>query len=160
MNEVHLQAPKLPNPQVLFIASLSNGQTIVEGKGEWCWADGLKSPWNRLVRYAAENELNITSISLFTTSGATFTMPPMGGKPRFKGYTNQTPEETPIDFEVKRFLARDLDVSIQNNVGSVDKTEIAEFYTIAEAIYKDFTLQLWVNELNTRNSWVVMKKNK
>jgi hypothetical protein len=33
-------------------------------------------------------------------------------------------------------------------------------YDDAEAIYKDFVIQLWVDELNNNHSWVVVKMNK
>lgn len=158
MKNPELQLPQLPDPTVSFIASLSNGETIVEGKGDYSWEPGLKSPWNRLIRYSAEKKLTITSVSLFTPGGATYTLPPSGGKPRFNGFTNLTAEEQPIDFEVKRFIAQEMNVGIHLKKTTVENAVIAEFYTIAEAIYKDHVLQLWVDELNTRHSWVVSRK--
>lgn len=158
MDKLELQLPPLPNPQVGFIASLSDGQTIVENKGDWCWLEGLKSPWQRLVRYTAENKLLITSLSLYTPLGTTFTLPTIGGKPRFKGYTNLTPEEQPIDYEVKRFIAQEHDVGVKMKKAEVKKTAIEEFYTIAEAIYKEHILQIWVSEINLNHSWTVYKK--
>lgn len=161
MNEtITLQAPKLPDPKVFFIASLSNGEIIVENRGDWCWVDGLKSPWNRLIRYVAEKDLVINSLSLSTPEGKTYTMPPAGGKPRFKGYTNRTPDEVPMYYEVKRYLARDMDVGIKNGKGRIEGVAVAEFYTYAEAIYRDFSIQLWVDELDQRHSWVVFNKIK
>lgn len=158
MDNLELDLPQLPNPQVCFIASLSNGETYTEGKGDYAWLPGLKSPWNRLVRYSAENKLTITSISLFTPGGATYTLPPAGGKPRFKAFTELTPEEKPIDFEVKRFIARNIDVGVANKKAEVKNWAVEEFYTIAEAIYKDHVLQIWVDEINNRHSWTVYKK--
>lgn len=155
-----LQAPKLPEPKVQFIASLSNGETIIEGKNDWCWIDGQKSPWNRLIRYSVDKKLTITSLSLYTPSGATYTLPPIGRKAKFAGYSNRSENEIPVDFEVKRFIARDMKIAGIKNDLKIEKVNILEFYTIAEAIYKNFTLQLWVDENNQKNSWSVIKVNK
>lgn len=160
MNDLNLKTPKLPDPQVFFIASLSDGQTIVEGTGDYKWVDGLMSPWNRLVRYTVENKLRINSLSLGIPGGQTVTIPTMGGKPRFKGYVDRTEAEKPLDYEVKRFLARDMDVVAHSGNLDVKKTQISEFYTFAEAIYGNFTIQVWVNELNPKHTWVVFKLNK
>lgn len=159
MNTLHVKAPPLPNPKVSFIASLSNGQTVIEHKGHYAWIDGQPSPWQRLIKYTIENKLTINSLSLFTPHGATYTIPPAGGKPKFTGY-NKKDEVKPIDFEVKRFLAREMTIGAKDNKAEVEKTDIAEFYTIAEAIYPDFILQLWVDELDPRHSWVVIKGGK
>lgn len=146
----------LPEPKVCFIASLSNGETITEGKGEWCWTkDGRPSPWNRLIRYAIDKKATITSLSLFTPGGATFTIPPVG-KARFTGYAKETTK--PLDYQVGRHLIRDMDVGAHGNDVEVKDVQVIEFYTYAEAIYADFSIQLWVNELNPLHSWVVYKK--
>lgn len=146
---------ELPVPKVCFIASLANGETIIEGKREWAWKKGVNSPWNRLIRYALDKKTSITSLSLLTPHGVTFTIPPMGGKPRFTGYTNT---EKPIDYHVGRHLIRDMDVGLKGKVANIEHTEIQEFYTYAEAFYKDFSVQLWVDEINPVHSWVVIKQ--
>lgn len=158
METINLQAPELPEPQIVFFATLSNGETCVEGRGKWTWITGEPSPWNRLVRYAIENKVTITSLSLFTPHGASFTVPTAGGKPRFRGFADEKAEK-PLDYEVKRFLARDMDVGVTGKKAEIEGVQIAEFYTIAEAIYKDYTIQVWVNELNHRHSWVAVKRN-
>lgn len=160
MNTLQVQAPQLPNPQIYFIASLSNGETIVENKGDWCWVDGLKSPWNRLIRYTAEKDITINSLSLGSPLGTTWTLPILSGKPRFRGYTGLQEAEKPIDYEVKRFIARDMDVGISQGTARIKKTVISEFYTIAEAIFKDHILQLWVSEANLNLSYMVYKQLK
>ena len=145
----------LPEPQIRFIASLANGETITEGKGEWCWTkDGRPSPWNRLIRYAIDKKTSITSLSLLTPGGAVFNIPPMGGKPRFTPYANAL--EKPIDYQVGRHLIRDMDVGVKNKITTIERVDIQEFYTFAEAFYKDYSVQLWVNELNPLHSWVVI----
>ena len=37
-----------------------------------------------------------------------------------------------------------------------EKAKISEWFTTIEAIYKDYKLQLWVDELDTRNCWVLV----
>lgn len=147
----------LPDPRVSFTASLSNGEIIVENKGDWCWVDGLKSPWQRLIRYAVEKKLAITSLSLITPNGQILTLPPIG-KAHFVAYVGIPEADRPLDFEVKRYLAREMSANGAKGTVEIESVAIKEFYTIAEAIYKDFTLQLWVNELNPANSWTVYKK--
>lgn len=150
---------KLPEPKISFIACLSNGEIAVENKTPWEWIDNSPSPWNRLIRYAAKKKVNITSVSLLLPNGKTLTLPLASGKSRFIGYANITPEEKPLDFEVKRYLERAMQGTAQNGVATIEKVGIREFYTIAEAIYKDFTLQLWVSELGDLHSYVVIKKH-
>jgi len=158
MDRLELQLPPLPDPQIFFISSLSNGETIIEGRGDYSWKPGIKSPWNRLVRYSAEKKATIISLSLCTPGGATFTFPPISGKPRFKAFTELTPEERPLDFEVKRFIAQEMNVGINKKKTTITDNAVAEFYTIAEAIYKDFSIEIWVNELNIKHSWTVYKR--
>jgi hypothetical protein len=156
MQELQVQAPQLPEPKVFFIASLSNGETVVEGRGVWYWANEIPSPWNRLIRYTVEKKLTINSLSLSTPHGAVFTIPTAGGRPRFRGFADDKALK-PLDYEVKRYLARDMDIGIVDKKAEIEGVEIAEFYTIAEAIYKDYSVEVWVNELNPRLSWTVVK---
>lgn len=159
MNEIQIQSPELPEPKVFFIVALSNGEMAVENRGKWCWEKGKPSPWNRLIRFAVENKLTINSLSLSTPHGVTYTLPIAGGRPRFRGFADEKAQK-PLDYEVKRFLARDMGIVATGNVGEVEKVEVAEFYTIAEAIYKEYTVQVWVSELNQKNSYTVVKKHK
>jgi hypothetical protein len=50
-----------------------------------------------------------------------------------------------------------MDIGIVDKKAEIEGVEIAEFYTIAEAIYKDYSVEVWVNELNPRLSWTVVK---
>lgn len=148
---------QLPEPKVNFLASLSNGETIIEGRDGWEWRDGEKSPWNRLIEYTVKNNLVITSVSLLLPRGrGVVTLPPISNKSRFVGYQN-VPQ--PIDFEVGRYLGRDISGTAEGNVAHIENVVIKEFYTILSAYYKDHILQVWVSELQNYKSWVVLKNN-
>ena len=51
--------------KIQWTASLSNGETLFEGKGEYKdIQDGRKSPMQRLFKYVADYGLSITSFGL------------------------------------------------------------------------------------------------
>lgn len=139
------------NHNVLFQVSLSNGETFFEGKGNYQDLPGLPSPWQRLIRYTAENKLLITSLSLYTKDGRTFNLPSSGRDPKFRPFALA---DKPIDFNVCRYMAREHDI-VDNKV---QNTEVSEWFTVAEAIYPDYKLQLWVDERNTKNAWTLLVK--
>jgi hypothetical protein len=145
---------QLPDPHIHFVASLSDGQTIIEGKGDWQWfPDGRPSPWNRLVRYTAEQGLAITSLSLVAPDGQIYNFPPAGKKAKFEGYADRVSADKPLDYTVRRHIAHEI-----SGVGrQVTNIKAVEFYTIAVAIYPTFELQLWVDENDHRKSWTVVK---
>lgn len=145
----------LPLPKINFIVSLSNGETIIEGKGDYQWLnDGRKSPWQRLIRYTVENKLLITSLSLYSADGRVYTLPPSGKFAKFKGYADRGEKDKPIDYHVERFLARDTHGVMEGGKATMTGSLVAEFYTKAIAYYPGYQLELWVDELDTRNSWV------
>lgn len=158
MQTLQVKAPKLPEPRVFFVASLSDGTVVTEGRNGWEWIDGQPSPWTRLITHTAKNNISINSVSLATPDGASFTLPPMTGKPRFTGYAGIKPEERPFDYDVSRRLIRDMDVGVINDRAEIEKSTIKEFYTYVTAFYKDFNVELWVNEMDLRSSWLVLKR--
>lgn len=137
---------------VLWQVSLSNGENFFEEKGEYKEIPGLPSPWQRLNKHIAENNLLITSLSLYTQDGRTFNLPSSGRDPKFRPFALA---DKPIDYNVSRYMSRELDVV--NN--EVIKAVPSDWFTVAEAIYPDHKLQIWVDEKNTRNSWVLVVKN-
>ena len=133
--------------RICWQVSLSTGETFFENKGRFEEIAGELSPWQKLQKYLAEAGAEITSLSLFTEDGRTFNLPSAGKNPKFQEFTGL---EKPIDFQVWRKLASDIcdgKVKIDGN---------SEFYTVAEAVYPDYKLQLWVDELNIRNCWVLV----
>lgn len=141
--------------KVKFKVSLSNGQTFYEGKTPFEEISGQKSPWQRLIQYTVDNKCDITSLSLYTDDGKTFNLPSNGKNPRFREFANQ--KEKPIDFDVRRAIAYEQNVIRQDNkvIPTSDK-RLADFYTIAVAIYPSYSLQLWVDEQDPRNCWVLV----
>lgn len=117
--------------------SLSNGETLHEGKGNYKEVKGEVSPTQRLYKYIEENNLTITSLSLYTDSGYTYNLHSLGTNPQFHIFNRG---EKPIEYKVFRQLG--------TNVGNK-----SDLYTVAQATYKHFSLQLWVDENNPKNCW-------
>lgn len=140
---------------VKFKVSLSNGETHYEGKGQFQEIPNELSPWNKLINYTIQKKCLITSLSLYTDDGRTFNLPSLGKSPKFREFSNI---DKPIDFNLFRKIASDMDaIRIKERI-EVGNKEVTDWYTVAEAIYKDYRLQIWVDEFNTKNSWVLVKK--
>lgn len=142
--------------KVQFKISLSNGETLYENKGPLQEIPNEKSPWQKAIDYTISNNCVITSLSLFTEDGHTFNLPSLGKNPKFREFANL--QEKPIDFNVSRKIAteRNMEKYPDGSVVQVSAQRISEHYTIAEAIYSSYSLQLWVDELDPRNSWVLV----
>lgn len=128
---------------VLFRASLSNGETFTEDKD--IHGDDTGSPWTRLCKYAEENNLTITSLALVTPNGQTFNLPSAGNNPKFK----VAETEKPLSYMVKRSIARNMYLD--------GRSEVADHFTIAVAQYEAYRLEVWVDEKNPRNSWSLVR---
>lgn len=143
----------LKTHNVKFKVSLSNGETFFEGKGDYVLIPGELSPWQRLQKYIADKQLLITSLSLYTDDGRTFNLPSAGRDPKFRPFATA---EKPLDFNYCHYVAREHDIVGQQIVNTVP----SDWFTVIEAIYQTYTLQLWVDENNTRNSWVLVVPSK
>lgn len=130
---------KLPESKIKWIAGLSNGETLIEGEGVVAYTPGELSPWWKLQEYLKKNELTINSFYL-AGGGKHFNLPSMN--PRFKG-------ETPEDYNCFRRVIAD---------GVFGGGKIDEFYTCAEAIYKEYKIQLYVNEFDLNKVWINLVK--
>jgi hypothetical protein len=149
---------QIPNPKVKFIASLSDGSTIVEGKNDYAWIDGQKSPWVRLVNYAIKNKLLITSLSLLAPSGAVVTIPPVGKFAKSVAFSGRTEADVPVDYDVSRYIERAImGHKTPDGKSTIEEVSIEKHYTIASALYKKFKIQVWVDEFDPRNTWVTIK---
>lgn len=142
--------------RVFWKVSLSNGETFYEGKGNYTQIKGELSPWNRLLKYTTENKLLITSLSLYTQDKTekhprTFNLPSAGNQPKFKPFQQA---EKPLDFRYGHYLAQDH--KVMNN--QVVESKATGWFAVIEAIYPTYKLQLWVDENNTRNTWVLVLK--
>jgi len=126
---------KLKESKLNWIAGLSNGETLIEGEGVVSRIDGELSPWWKLQAYLKEKDLTINSFYL-ARGGRHFNLPSIN--PKFGG-------EKPVGYNCFRRVRSD---------GLAGDTSNDEFYTCAEAIYEDFTVQLWIDEQDTNKSWV------
>jgi len=133
--------------------SLSNGETCYEGKGAFEEIPNQLSPWQKLLRYMGEGGFFITSLSLFTDDGRTFNLPSAGKNPKF-AMLNKA--EKPIDYKMFRAYAREASLNKENKFEQSGE----DLFTVAEAIYKDYSLQIWVDEHNTKNCWSLVITNK
>ena len=143
----------LKKHNVLFQVSLSNGETFFEDKGIFSFIPGDISPWHKLEKYTIEKGIEITSLSLYTKDGRTFNLPSAGRDPKFAPFRDI---EKPLDYNYGHCLAREHEIVDLKVV----KTTPSDWFTFIEAIYPDYKLQVWVDENNTKNSWVLVVKNK
>jgi len=125
---------ELKESKLRWIAGLSNGETLIEGEGILSYVDGEDSPWWKLQSYLKEKNLTINSFYL-SCGGRHFNLPSIN--PKFGG-------ERPISYNCFRYVE-------SNALSGKDKDE---FYTCAEALYKNYRIQLWVNENDTSKMWV------
>jgi len=139
---------------VLWKVSLSNGENFYEGKGDYKVIPDKPSPWQRLQKYISDNNLEITSLSLYTNKGQTWQLPSAGSNPKFSEFSKV---EKPLDYDMCRKMAREANiVGDEDNLMAKDH-RIAEWYTIIKAFYKEYTLEVWVDELNPNNSWTIVR---
>lgn len=139
---------------VCWQAALSNGAVFYEDRGDFKWLPGELSPWQRLLAKLEEEKAEITALSLFTRDGRTFNLPSSGKNPKFSDFAIA---EKPIGYSVGRRLPREMKV-VDHVLGEPKPT--GELFTIAFAYYPSYTLEIWVDENNTKNSWVLIKEIK
>ena len=124
----------IPESKIKFVCGLSNGEDLTEGKGILEIVSGQDSPWWKLQKYIQENNLKIMSFYL-AYGDRHFVLPSVS--PKFGG-------QSPIGYNCYRRYEGDVLGSGQNY----------EHYAVAEAIYPDFKVQLWVDEKEGMKSWI------
>lgn len=129
---------KIPESKIRFVCGLSNGEDLVEDKGILQRVPGEDSPWWKLQGYIRDNGLKITSFYL-SHGDRHFVLPSVN--PKFGG-------EIPIGYNCFRQYGGDV----------LGTGGFSEHYCVAEAIYKDFKVQLWVDEKEVEKSWVNVVK--
>jgi hypothetical protein len=116
-----------------WVASLSNGEIMIEGTGRCKYVKGEPSPWLKLKEYLEETGEHITSLKI-QCGGREYILP--SSSPRFKG-------ETPKSYNYFR------------KVGfNVNPPRNETRYICVEAIYEDKRVQLYVDEYEGKTSWV------
>lgn len=128
------------NTPCRWVAGLSNGETLVERQGKVAIVKGEASPWWKLQEYLEKNNLTIQSFGIWD-GDKHYNLP--SAKPKFGG-------EVPLKYNCFRKLSSDGLMS-EGNV---------EHYICAEAIYSSFTVQLWVNELDSNKMWLNINVHK
>lgn len=121
----------LPESHIHFVAGLSNGETLVEGRGVLEPSD--KSSWWKLQEYIKERNLTIQSFGLWT-GDRHYNLPSVD--PKFKG-------QAPISYNCFRRFGQNILMG-QGNV---------EHYICAEAIYEGYKLQIWIDEQDINKMW-------
>lgn len=120
-----------------------------EGKGAFAEVANQLSPWQNLMRHIDDEGVTITSLSLFTDAGQTFNLPAAGRNPKFRIFEAG---EVPIDYNAFHALAHE--AGRNKTTGEMERS--TDFFAVAEAIYSDRRLQVWVDERNPRNCWSVI----
>lgn len=135
--------------KVLWIAGLSNGETITEEKGNFKTIAGELSPWQRLLLYLKEKDLTITSLSLHTKDGLRWHLPSAGKNPKFHAFA-----VAPKPINLNMFRKMGGDVTGGGEIKNPDK------YTIIEGEYNGGTkIQIWVDDYSL-NSWSLIATQK
>jgi len=137
----------LPEEKVKFVVGLSNGEILTEGKGI-LEKDGTLSPWHKLQAYLKDNDLEIRSMSLYSKTKVGNRHYHLPNDPQKWAKFNKWQEgEVPIGYRCFR--------GVESDWGKDTSTSV---YTCAEAIYKDYKVQLWVSEIDNDKCWVNMIK--
>lgn len=125
---------EIPKSNVKFVCGLSNGETLVEGRGVLePTTENDKSSWWKLQDYIKERNLTIQSFGLWT-GDRHYNLPSVN--PKFKG-------QAPISYNCFRRFGQNILMG-QGNV---------EHYICAEAIYEGYKLQIWIDEQDTNKMW-------
>jgi hypothetical protein len=127
---------------VNWAVGLSNGLSLQEGRGDYEVVQGELSPYNRLLTFIEKNNLKITSLSLLC-GDRRWILPSAGKNPKFKIF-GEVPQ--PISYKFFRKLGVDLDFKTGRK---------EEHYSVIEAQYEHYKLQVWVNE-DTLASWSII----
>jgi hypothetical protein len=117
---------------------ISNGENFTEGVYPFEFIPNKKSPWLRLIDYLNLSDSKITSLCL-VYKDRTFNLPSAGNNPKFRNFDVA---EKPIKYDFGRVIG-------------VDKNGDDKYARI-EAIYSNYKLQLWVDEKNPNNCWVLV----
>ena len=129
--------------RVLWNVSLSNGENFREGSGPFVEVEGGDSPWNQLLAYLHDEVgAHITAIWLTCPGGARHVLPSLGikHKPLLHAFHSAEP---PISLRCFHRQASD----------PTKPGEAKDLYTVAEATFKDYRLQIFVSEHDPNVSW-------
>lgn len=139
-----------------WLASLSNGETAIEGKERFAEIASEQSPWQKLLHYIGKNKLSITSLRIQVEKDGktvnTFHLPTKSGGYRFSHLSSLKP----IQFNYHRRLVQDVTAE-QLASGRIDINTDAvstEKFIEIDAIYDSVVMRILVDENTGTNSWV------
>jgi hypothetical protein len=119
---------------------LSDGTNFTEGFGIFAEIPNEDSPWLKLRTYLLKNNLKITSLCL-VDGNRVFNLPSAGKNPKFSAFLNAP---KPIEYNFGR------------PIGGYVCGGDTELYARIEAVYENYKLQLWVDENNPNNCWILV----
>jgi len=134
------------NKKVRWIASLDNGETLYEERGNFKTLKGVLSPWQRLLLYLDEKGLKITSIALTFDERTRYNLPSAGKTPKFHAFSIAAKPES---FNFFRKMGGNV---IEGKIDLVT----ADNFAVIEAFYPGGkVVQVWVDDDNG-NTWTLM----
>lgn len=135
---------KPPKNKATWVATLSNGETVVENTGSWTIKKGEPLPWTRLCHFLADNDLHVTSLRV-NFDGKVVHMP----RAKFDkfGHNAKTPNQYSLCYKVEAEMNMD--------GGVVDQTLFIDL----AAHYDDFAVHYVLNTTNGNESWISVTDN-
>lgn len=127
-----------------WVATLSDGTTVVEHNGDFQIKPGERKPWVRLCQFTEDNNLHLTSLRL-NYDGRTVHMP-RSSLGRFGiGEVNQSPSCYSLQYHIEGEM---------RNGGELEQTLFVDM----AAHYDDFIVHYIQDVTNGNNSWVIVTK--
>lgn len=137
---------------VRWLASLSNGETLVEGKGLLEEIKGEPSPWAKLIAYINANNLHITGLRVQVKKDSeptkTYNLPSFNiTKSGTHEKWNTVNPITPNSYDHYRWVTK-----------AITDSSPTQRHIEIRAIYDDFFVSLFVDELEGNECWTVVHK--
>lgn len=128
-----------------WVATLSDGSTVVEHEGEYAQVPGERKPWVKLVQFAGQNKLHLTSLRL-NFRGRTVHLP----RAKFDRFDFNDKAVAPLSYSLQYHLEAEMgpDGSFGNEHRFVDLA----------AHYPEFTVHYIQDITDGNNSWVLITK--
>jgi hypothetical protein len=124
-----------------WVATLSDGTTAVEKKGQWTVNSGERLPWVRLTHFAADNDLHLTSLR-FNFMGRTIHMP----RDKFAKFSMDERSKAPQYYSLQYHL----------EVDDVLADAKATTFVDLAAHYEDFAVHFIQDITEGNDSWIVV----
>lgn len=138
----------MADANIKWVATLSNGDTVVEKSGEWVEIPGERKPWVRLTQFVGKEGLHLTSLRL-NIDGRTVHMPRMN----FDRFAMNDVSVAPLFYSLQYHM----EVEMMGSGGAFEKE--ARFIDLA-AHYPEGMAVHFIQEIGEQNnSWIVVSKD-